>query len=101
MTHRIAAIYEDGVLRPLSPLDLPEHSQVEIDVHHVGSPSGRTRHRDQVHQAMVDAGLSLPLPAPTVHAATPISAQRREELARLFSTGGPVSMLISEDREGR
>ena len=101
MTHRIAAIYEDGVLRPLSPLNLPEHSQVEIDIHHLGSPVGRTHHRDQVHQAMVDARLSVPVSDPTVHSVTPISAERREELARLFSTGGPVSDLISEDREGR
>jgi len=35
MAHRITAIYEDGILRPLPPLDLPEHSQVEIDIHQV------------------------------------------------------------------
>jgi len=30
MTDPIKAIYENGVLKPLSPLDLGEHEQVEI-----------------------------------------------------------------------
>jgi predicted DNA-binding antitoxin AbrB/MazE fold protein len=34
MAYRVTAIYEDGALRPLFPLELPEHSQVEIDIHH-------------------------------------------------------------------
>ena len=101
MTQRVTAIYEDGLLRPLSPLELPEHSQVEIDIHQVASAINPSAHRDQVHQAMVDAGLSLPIFDTTARAATPLSAERREELARLFTTGGPISELISEDREGR
>ena len=101
MTQKIVAIYEDGVLRPLSPLDLPEHSQVQIDVHYLALPRGRTPHRDRVHQVMVDAGLSLTPPDPTVRPTMTISEARREELGRLFSTGGPVSELIDEDREGR
>lgn len=32
MTQSIQAIYENGILRPLAPLDLPENSVVEIDV---------------------------------------------------------------------
>jgi len=32
MSEHIQAIYENGVLRPLKPLDLPENSVVEIDV---------------------------------------------------------------------
>ncbi len=30
--NNIQAIYENGILRPLAPLDLPEQSIVEIDV---------------------------------------------------------------------
>ena len=100
MAQRITAIYEDGVLRPLSPLELPEHSQVEIDIHQVSSAIDRPAHRDQVNQALVKAGLSLPS-IDTTAAATQLSPERREELARLFSISGPVSELISEDREGR
>ncbi len=35
MSEYIQAIYENGVLRPLTPLDLPENSVVEIDVRDV------------------------------------------------------------------
>ena len=100
MAQRITAIYEDGVLRPLSPLELPEHSQVEIDIHQVASATDSPAHRDQINQALVRAGLSLPS-IDTTAPATQLSPERREELARLFSVGASVSELISEDREGR
>lgn len=35
MSEHIQAIYENGILRPLTPLDLPENSIVEIDVRDV------------------------------------------------------------------
>ena len=35
MSRQIQAIYENGLLRPLVPLDLPENSIVEIDVRDV------------------------------------------------------------------
>jgi predicted DNA-binding antitoxin AbrB/MazE fold protein len=101
MAQRITAIYEGGILRPLSPLELPEHSQVEIDIHQVSSATDRPSHRGQVNQAMVKAGLSLPCIDTNAPAATQLSPEQREELARLFSVGGPISELISEDREGR
>ena len=101
MAQRITAIYEDGVLRPLSPLELPEHSQVEIDIHQVASATDRPAHRDQVNQALVKAGLTLPSSDTAARDATRLSPERREELAGLFSVVGPVSELINEDREGR
>ena len=35
MSQSIQAIYQNGLLRPLAPLDLPEDSTVEIDVREV------------------------------------------------------------------
>lgn len=35
MIQNIQAIYENGILRPLQPLDLPENKIVEIDVRDV------------------------------------------------------------------
>jgi predicted DNA-binding antitoxin AbrB/MazE fold protein len=36
MTVKLEAIYENGVLRPLSPLSLPEHTRVRLVVDDVG-----------------------------------------------------------------
>ena len=33
MTHTVKAVYEGGVLRPLQPLHLPDHSEIEITIH--------------------------------------------------------------------
>lgn len=81
MAQRITVIYEGGVLRPLSPLGLPEHSQVEIDIHQVSSATDSAAHRDQVKQALVNAGLSLPTINTTAPAATQFLSERRDELA--------------------
>lgn len=37
MNDSIQAIFENGMLRPLTPLDLPENSIVELDVKDIGS----------------------------------------------------------------
>ena len=39
MAEHMQAIYENGVLRPLAPLDLPENSIVEIDVRDISENS--------------------------------------------------------------
>lgn len=62
-------------------------------------PSDAAEHRRHVREALVKAGLSLSSP-PAPPTSSPISAERREELARLFAAGGPLSELIGEEREG-
>ena len=96
----ITAIYENGILRPLTPLALPEHTHVQIQVQRVSTPTDASEHRRRVRDALVAAGLSLPT-LEISSASRPISTERREELAHLFATGRPLSELISEDREGR
>ena len=39
MERTVAAVYENGVLRPLEPLDLPEHQQVQVTVLEPPSPA--------------------------------------------------------------
>jgi predicted DNA-binding antitoxin AbrB/MazE fold protein len=41
MTTAIDAIYEDGMLRPLQPLTLPEHTRVRVSVQTLESDSER------------------------------------------------------------
>ena len=44
MSEYIQAIYENGILRPLTPLDFPENSIVEIDVRGVSkNDSGKEK----------------------------------------------------------
>lgn len=100
MTNTVTAIYEEGVLRPLTPLSLPEHSRVLIQVEQVEAVDETTPHRRHIREALIAAGLSQPVSIP-LPASSPLSSERREELARSFSTGGPLSKLIIEEREGR
>lgn len=100
MPNPITAIYEKGVLRPLTPLALPEETQVQIYVQPVSAPPEALVHRRRVHEALTQAGLSSSLP-PVSPGPGLISAERRAELARIFSVGRPLSELIIEEREGR
>ena len=101
MSLKVRAIYEKGVFHPLTPLELPERSQVEIDVQQVELPGNKTSHRDHVRQALVATGVSLPASDAHSHESTALTAERRGELARLFAADQALSELISEDREGR
>ena len=94
------AVYENGVLRLLTPLELPEHTQVQIYVQPTQPETDAMAHRREVRAALVAAGLSLP----ATNAPSPsdlLSADQRAELARRFSAGRPLSELIIEEREGR
>ncbi|MGI8642012.1 MAG: antitoxin family protein [Pyrinomonadaceae bacterium] len=42
MNEYIQAIYENGILRPLQPLDLPENSILEIDVRDITKNGAKT-----------------------------------------------------------
>lgn len=39
MSKRLEAVYENGVLRPLEPLDLEEHQRVTVTIEASGAPS--------------------------------------------------------------
>ena len=41
MTMTIHAIYENGVLRPIEALDLPDRCEVEVEVRSINSEVGR------------------------------------------------------------
>lgn len=100
MNGAVTAIYENGVLRLLTPLTLPEHTRVRVRVERILEPTDAAAHRRRIHEALVAAGLSLPAPYKSPSSDL-LSAERREELARLFSTGRPLSELIIEERNER
>ncbi len=102
MSQIITAVYENGVLKPLTPLTLPEHAQVELDVRAIAAPADATAQREQVRQALADAGVLanlLPLPSDP----QPMSTQERAALAQRLADAGvsPLSTIILDEREGR
>jgi predicted DNA-binding antitoxin AbrB/MazE fold protein len=38
MNNPVTAIYENGILRPMAPLNLPEHVQVQITIQPLDNP---------------------------------------------------------------
>jgi len=60
----VTAIYENGVLRPLTPLALPEHTRVQIQVQPVSAPADTAAYRRRVREALVAAGLRVSDPEP-------------------------------------
>lgn len=82
------AIYENGVLRPIVSLDLPENSEVEITIHTV-----EDSFREKVRKAL---GLKE---RPKIE--NPISDERRAELAEIFSGEVSLADYIREDRDAR
>jgi predicted DNA-binding antitoxin AbrB/MazE fold protein len=53
MSETIHAVYEQGVLRPLTPLHLPEHTQVEISINPI---TNAEEERQRVRQALIAGG---------------------------------------------
>ena len=97
MNGTIAAIYEQGVLRPLIPLALPERTRVRIQI--VAQSPAAQEERQRVRQALLDANVILPRPpAETVR---PVSEAQMEEAANALSAAGPLSEIIIAAREGR
>lgn len=89
MNQTTTAIYENGLLRPAVPLDLPEHSEVEITVH-INDDSLRSKVRK-----------ALKLENQSNKTEAVISNKRRAELAKIFSAEKSLSDYINEDRETR
>jgi predicted DNA-binding antitoxin AbrB/MazE fold protein len=96
MTDEVTAIYEKGVLRLLTPISLPEHTRVRVQIR------TEEKSRDDLHRAeaaLLAAGLvRLPPTTPdTVH----VSKARRAELSHLYARGGPLSEAIIRERDAR
>ena len=92
----IQAIYEDGLLKPLEPLALPEHTHVQLTVALV---EGQFKTEDErIRAIFAAAGVEL-APRPT-DGRQPMSEPERTALGRRIRPGRPLSDIISEEREG-
>jgi predicted DNA-binding antitoxin AbrB/MazE fold protein len=97
MSETIAAVYERGILRPLTPLVLPEHTSVQIQI--VAPVPAEQDERRQVRRALLDAGVIRP--RPPADPIQPVSEAQLAAAADALSAAGPLSELIIAEREGR
>src|SRR5262245_53360047 len=101
MVQIVTAIYADGVLRPLSPLELPEQTAVEIEVRTTPLPeTDAMSEKIRAHQILVAAGLVVNNQTWQAMPEDPVSEEEQEELDRAFAGGKPLSEIIIEEREG-
>ena len=96
MSTEATAIYENGVLRLLTPITLPEQARVRLAILGEEEPGSELR---RAEAALTAAGLVKPTSPQLEHRT--VSRARRAELARLYAAGGPLSEVIIAEREGR
>lgn len=101
MSQTITAIYEDGILRPLTPLELPDRTEVRLTVEAAPDLLDADVHiqRRQVDTALIAAGLMAPR-APADPALHPLTDEERAALSRRIPAGRPLSEIILEERDG-
>jgi predicted DNA-binding antitoxin AbrB/MazE fold protein len=97
MDTQITVIYEKGILRPLQPLSLPEHTRLEIQM---SIPSkGNSSIEKQAEQALISAGVVEY--TPTIAFPDNISEKELETAAKIMGAAGPLSDIILAERDGR
>ena len=101
MAEIVTAVYENGVLRPLRPLNLRERQTVRIQIVPEesviqGEPTDEV---EQVIQSLVATGLMRPRPIGTPPP-DPVSEEERRRLADIMgkTPGKPLSEIIIEER---
>lgn len=89
------------MLRPLAPLDLPEHARVEFELHGAATQDRQAVNAQIVRETLRRAGASIS-PLPLANAARErLSSEEQDRLAHRFSAERSFSDFISEDRDGR
>lgn len=98
MSDTFTAVYEHGLLRPLTPLVLPEHAHVQVQiVERFVEPQNLYEDRDRVYDALMGAGLILAEPSTGYLVSSPPQADMASAAAEL-ATPGPISELIKAER---
>jgi predicted DNA-binding antitoxin AbrB/MazE fold protein len=101
MTEIVTAVYENGILRPLRPLDLRERQRVRLQL----LPEELSEEEDEGEAAiriLMSAGLMRP-PQRGTPPPDPVSEEKRQALAERLAQapGKSLSELIIEDRGER
>lgn len=94
MTKIITAVYENGLLRPLSPLKLREYQTVCLQL----LPDKSVDEEEEAIRYLIATGILTPPPGHSD--VEPLSEQERGELAETLgkALGKPLSEIIIEER---
>jgi predicted DNA-binding antitoxin AbrB/MazE fold protein len=99
MTEIVRAVYENGILRPLRPLNLREHQTVRLQLlpEELAEDEG-----EEAIRILVAAGL-MRRPQRGTPPPDPVSEEERRALAERLAQapGKPLSEIIIEDRGER
>ncbi len=98
----ITAIYENGVLRLLEPLDLPERTRVRIIVQSHPNLDGLSpiERREAMRALLQQTGLLVDKSV-LLDGVRPLSEEEREALAQRLPADLALSDLIIQEREAR
>jgi predicted DNA-binding antitoxin AbrB/MazE fold protein len=97
MNDTIAAIYEKGVIRPLEPLTLAEHTRVQIRI--VPEATNPEAERQKVRTALLTA--SVIHPHEDQEQVPVVSEEEMLNAANALGAAGPLSDVIIAAREER
>ena len=101
MAEIVTAVYENGMLRPLQPLNLQEHQTVRLQI--MPEEPATQEEPDEVEeviQSLVASGLIRPPPKRGTSPPDPVSDEERRRLADIMgkAPGKPLSEIIIEER---
>ena len=96
MSQIVTAIFENGLLRPLKPLDLSERQTVRIQV----LPDNPADEASEIVLLLIDAGLMRPHARANIAPPDPVSAVERRDLAATLghAPGQPLSEILISER---
>jgi predicted DNA-binding antitoxin AbrB/MazE fold protein len=97
MSQNIQLIYQNGVFRPLQPLDLPENKIYDADLRETEENQAETI-GEKADRVLREAGLISSIKFPN---AKKLSNAERRRIGKLFSGEKPLGDYIDEDREAR
>jgi predicted DNA-binding antitoxin AbrB/MazE fold protein len=101
MAEIVTAVYENGMLRPLQPLNLREHQTVRLQIMlEEPAPQEEPDKVEEVIQSLVASGLTRPRPKRGTPPPDPVSEEERRRLADIMgkAPGKPLSEIIIEER---